>query len=286
MTIKLFPQRKTETKKQEKVIFPRRVEQPKEQEPKKLFTPRREEIKTIEPIERIFPSRRRLLANFDWTDIANGTGYETYYGLKADDGEYIMSPRILSSEEIGTGIASQSVATTATKYFDFDFDILFNLPRNVKGKAYATIPMGMGADVASSLDFEYYVIVKAVHYDGSTETVLATGQSITTVETLNTGSTKFSARTHQVVMDVTASKHFKKGDILRFTVEGWFKTTEVAARDADLIIGHDPKGRNIDSSAPAEPSTIAIKLANTGAGDVDFHISSVMQFEVPFRIDT
>ena len=94
--------------------------------------------------QQLFPPRGEALVNFDWTDIADGTGYVIYYGMRGDDGEYMTTPsNLIFSEEIVSKIQDQEITTSAVKYFDLDFDITFNVPKNIKGKIIANVPRNL-----------------------------------------------------------------------------------------------------------------------------------------------
>lgn len=234
----------------------------------------------------LFPPKSEFL-NFDWTDIANGTGYETYYGARGDNGKYIASPIIIPSEEITTDLQNTAVAITYTKYFDLDFDILFNASRNIFGKLLATVPMGIDGRLAVAHTFSFKVIVKAYHVTtGAAETLLATGTSKSTSVSIDTGGINHAARTHLCICDITTQKHFKKGEKLRITVEGWYDTTADGPWQADLIIAHDPTDRVSNDQLPEEPGLTNIRLANevTGGGAV-VNLSTKMIFQVPFKIE-
>ena len=234
----------------------------------------------------LFP-RQKELVNYDYFDIAEGVGYVVYYGLKGNDGEYLLSTNSsIYSEEICIAI-DQSVATTATKYFDFDFDLTFNRPKNIKGVIMANIPIGMSAKPGAGASFEFYAIVKAYHYDSSTETLLATGTSRTVVvTTLDDDAREHHSMIAACRMDVTALRHFKKGEILRFTVEGWFKTTEASAKNSYLLIGHDPKNRQYKEGTSAGTTLVNIAFANElNSGGTVTYQNTQMIFHVPFVLD-
>lgn len=242
------------------------------------------------PAPSLFPPRREPLISYDYFDAAEGTGYDIYYGLKGDNGEYLTTTtNQVYSEEITTELL-QTVATTATKYFDLDFDITFNKPKNIKGKIFANIPMGMNDAPTNQEDHEYYCIVKAVHYDGSTETILATGTSMTVSHAgsygfQNTGIV-FSANIMVCVMNLTTQKHFKKGETLRFIVEGWYKCLEGTAKEATLQIAHDPQNRASQQGVTIPAAGIGTQFANepSGGGTLTYQ-KTQMSFHVPFVIE-
>ena len=127
----------------------------------------------------LFPRRGEQLISYDYFDISNGTGYDIYYGASVDNGEYAVLTTFIESEAISTEL-DQSVATTATEYFDLNFDITFNRPANIKGKIIANIPLGIQSQPAAKNDFDMYAIVKFYHVAvGGAETLLETGTSRT-----------------------------------------------------------------------------------------------------------
>lgn len=233
----------------------------------------------------LFP-RQRELVNYDYFDIAEGVGYVVYFGLQGDNGEYMTSTvSNIYSENIGTHI-QQNVDTTFIKHFDLDFDIQFNRPKNIKGKIFANIPIGMAA-ASGTKDFEYYAVVKAVHWDGSTETILATGTSKINVATnLDQAGKRYNSDVMVCLMNITTLKHFKKGETLRFIVEGWFKTTEAGATQTHIMICHDPKNREFRAGTRGGVVDEAGELANEiiAGGTVNFQATQ-MVFHVPFVLD-
>lgn len=226
------------------------------------------------------------VVSYDYFDYSNGTGYDVYYGAKGDNSEYFLTTRQIPSEEIASYLQDQSVATVATKYFDLDFDIMFNTPKNVKGNFLVSVPQGISATNATAADFQFYTIVKIIHYDGSTETQIGTGTSITSIATdLQTDGILAAARTNLIKANVSTIKHFKRGEILRITIEGWYKTTEAGATTAHLIIGHDPAGRVFNADLPEEPSiNLAELFLGNGLLATFTNLSTILQVHVPFVI--
>lgn len=230
------------------------------------------------------------IASYNYTDIASGIGYVVYYGAKGDNGEYFLTTNKIYSEEIATFTEDTATTQTPTKWIDLDFDVTFNLPRNIKGDVIANIPMGCSADQATSYTEKFYVIVKVIHYDGTTETEIGSGTSIETSLSLATGGTAFAARTHLIKANIANIKHFKKGETLRLTVEGWFYNT-AGTVNVTTILGHDPMGRTLDFNNPEMPylgsgEPTEVRLANEvlGGGTV-VDLTTEMIFHIPFIID-
>lgn len=239
-------------------------------------------------LKTLFP-RQKELVNYDYFDIAEGVGYQVYFGFKGDAAENLVSTsNNIYSESVGSFLKDNSVGTTFTKKFDLDFDIKFNIPKNIKGLIYANIPIGVAATDVTDKDFEFYAIVQARHFDGSTETDIATSQSRTQVATdLKTDGPSFISMIAVCKIDITSIQHFKKDETLRLTVEGWFRTTEASAKTCHIMICHDPKNRNFKAGTLGElEQETEIELGNEPvAGGTITYQNTQMIFHVPFRLD-
>ena len=230
----------------------------------------------------LFPPRGERLVNYDYFDTANGVGYEIYYGSRGTSGAYIISPSIFYSEEIKTNINADVVLDTYGKWLDMDFDLTYNLPRNIKGDVIVNVPIGVKGTDDGDNRITFYAKVSVIHYDGTTETVLGTGQSIPFVsETLPTP--RANAFVTAVRVNIPNVTHFKKGDILRFTIEGYAKSTVGNPENIYFAIGHDPMNRN-DTLKERTSAPIKV-LANYTDGTTYTHISTQMIFHVPYVLD-
>ena len=229
--------------------------------------------------------KSRELVNYDYFDIAEGVGYTIYFGLKGDDGEFLVTTTSnLFSEEICSFLVDEGLTTTFVKKFDLDFDLKFNLPKNIKGKIYVNVPIGVSADPTGS-NTKYFAVVIAKHFDGSTETTLATGTSRTVSQTVDVSTTAHSSMMAVCKCDVTTQRHFKKDETLRFTVEGWFRT-DSGTDIKHLMIGHDPKNTEWRDGTRTGQLNTEMALANepTGGGTVVFQ-NTQMAMHVPFVLD-
>lgn len=232
---------------------------------------------------------QRELVSYDYYDIAEGTGYNVFYGFKADNGEYATTTiSSLYSEELISYKMDQAVTSSAVQHFDIDFDVVFNRPKNVKGKILANVPIGVqGADILPNMNIKYYAVVKAYHYDGATETLLGTGTSREAyAQELDLGGYCYSTMNAVCIINLTTLRHFKKGEILRFTVEGWFYevvTTEGLA--IHMMIAHDPAGRIVDGTTTSDYAIRSLKFANCFDQTDYLHSPSQMSFHVPFVLD-
>ncbi|KKL90861.1 hypothetical protein LCGC14_1900460 [marine sediment metagenome] len=88
----------------------------------------------------------------------------------------------------------------------------------------------------------------------------------------------------EIIAGCGSNVHFKKGETLRLTVEGWFKTTEGVAKAAHLLIGHDPQNREYKQESIPENINAEIELANEENQTVSYQ-KTQMTFHVPFVLD-
>jgi hypothetical protein len=200
------------------------------------------------------------IASYDWLDITAGVGYRTYYGCgdsNTSGYSYFLTP----SSSMGGGrtyLNANSTGAAFAKEADIDFDITLGRPAYVEGYAYFYIAHSLiaGAGAAG----ESYLIVYLYHYDGATETQLATGTTVT--RTIAAGTTEHNGEC--LILDVTAGRKFKVGEILRVNVQVWNKDS---ANPIQSRIHFDP--------------TSGLSLTEVTSGR---SIPTSMNLEVPFRV--
>ena len=110
-----------------------------------------------------FATALPALVNFDFTDIARGTGYEDYFLIESQDSggkDY----HLVSNRDFSNSVKiSKSQATS-----DLDYDLTpFVIPRTVNGTVLISIP-GDG----SATDVGVVWIIELYRWDGTTETQL------------------------------------------------------------------------------------------------------------------
>ena len=207
------------------------------------------------------------LASYDYYDIDEGVGYVVYYGAKGTD-EYLVVKNPIYSNVIVSEVRINDLAA-ATKKLDIDFDITFNLPKIVKGKAFVTF--SQGANVFTSGKIQYiYEIVRIRKWDGATETEIANNQGDTIQTPAGTGAWMTTPKTKTECIEVDVPQtHFKKGETLRITMELWAQNDGVA--DGWAGFGHDPKDRDEDSTEMTHPL-----IANA--------YTTIMEIHIPFKL--
>ena len=179
--------------------------------------------------------RRRSLVNFDWVDLASGTGYVLYDGFKHIDSsgttykllESSKAPTVFGHFDGGTtnfaSIFSQ-VTGNSGQSIDWDFDLTeFKFPQTIKGDAYFRISLATVGNNITGVTWTG----KIRKWDGASETDIAT----VTSDTYNVNNPDTTSRTLRIVVPKTL---FKKGEVLRFTLQ--LSTTNNNAYQ----VGHNP----------------------------------------------
>ena len=104
------------------------------------------------------------LVNFDFTDIANGTGYEIYFLIESEDSggvDYHLTPQRDFSNSV-------LLRTNSSAVSDIDFDLTpFVIPRTINGTVLISLAMDSSFAVSTSFTAELY------RWDGSSETLIS-----------------------------------------------------------------------------------------------------------------
>lgn len=242
---------------------------------------------TIKVEEQLFPQRQQILANYDYYDIAEGIGYQVYYGSKGDAQEYFVTPYPTYSEETQTIDFDANLTTSYVAKFDVDFDITYNYPKFIKGIALANVPIGMRYNSSIAHEGYMYCVVRAYHYDGVTETLLATGTSRVVHDNLDTDNQYGLGQVALCKLDISAGRRFKRGETLRFNVRVFYKDADGPSSDWDIAFGHDPEGRdNWDGiMGPPDIDGWPVMFNSSSGGSGDYPIPTKLKFYVPYRID-
>ena len=212
------------------------------------------------PVNRVYRNvGERDLVSYDYIDVAEGTGIIVFYGYNSVSGAtttYGLTTESIYSNDLQTNGTSTTAGFSLC--LDLDFDLSkFNSPRNMLGTAIATL--GIGGTGAASQAGEVYGKVKLRHWDGTTETEIASAQTETFAVATGDGSAEDYCNIPLVIDELV---HFKKGEILRATVEVWGKKTDAGSFPVTLL--HDPKNRSTGTPT---------------------HTSSLLQLNIPFKLD-
>ena len=186
----------------------------------------------------------RILTNYDYVDIAEGTGIQKFY-IARPTGSYILTSNQIYASTIES--THTSASTTLTKYATENFDLsAFNLPQTIKGTGIVELGVyWISSSGAGSAAVK--LIVNIIHYDGTTETIIGTCTPLDYAGDLG-GETTYSA-----TVDIT-KQHFKKGEILRVEVEYWLKAHD--ANTKTISVGTDPQNRDGTNITPSTTNAI------------------------------
>ena len=212
-----------------------------------------------------YQSQENVIATYDYTDIAEGTGIQIFHGFTYTSladisvNVYALGKSTEYSSLIETTFASTA---TTTKVFDETFDSLsFNTPRTMKGTAQ--INLGQVSVINVTGTDEQSLVIKIIKVSGGTPAEIV---SVTKSMSLATG-------THKMVHTIRAvvpATHFKIGDVLRFTIELYSNLEGTGTVTGTNYIGHDPENRDGTGIVPStdDPRTI-----------------TMLKFHCPFLID-
>ena len=147
--------------------------------------------------KRFLKSAEGAVASYDYTDIAEGTGIQTFYATQSRDAatqRYLLMEAALYPE-----------SPVIINNQDIDFDLtMFNLPKVVKGTAYVSL----GAFIDGSPQ-TYTIAVQVRKWDGTAETNISSVIS----DTVSDSSHKM-----MLLKIPLTQTNFKKGDVLRLNV--------------------------------------------------------------------
>lgn len=185
------------------------------------------------------------LVNYDYQDVADGTGVIVLYGCVSEDSSaaaYFLTRQAFYSRSIETFTINGAVTMT--------FDLTaFNISRIAKGTAYFSAGYKQTAGGASTT---YSVQIKK--WDGTTAT---------NISSAIVSPTLAAAEQRMILIPIPLTETIiKVGEQLRMVVIA-------TSNDANNAIGHDPQNRD---GARVIPST-------------NPSVSTVMTLRMPFRIE-
>ena len=218
------------------------------------------------------PIPAAAIATFDAVDFGDGTGIRQFKLFTTTDSvgdDHHMGAQTLYSSLIDTRFVV-TTETPFTKVIDLDFDLSeFNLFKTLKGTATFQFSMLAKSGGAVNRQLEAYAIIQLRKWDGSTETDIVSGQTATLQPPANSGEDEAI-----INMSVTVPQtHFKRGETLRITVEGWAKTVDAGNPAGEFFIGHDPQNR--DSTFPSGIKPSVDDLIQTFDVFIPFKITDV-----------
>jgi hypothetical protein len=154
------------------------------------------------------------VASYNWTELASGLGYVTFYGAMSATGGTsptvvynLLSNPLPSNPHLRTLDGIYALQHSATAY-TVDTNV-FNTPRLLQGTAYVSATLGIENNTASIT-----MTVKLQHVRGAVVTDISS--SLTSM-TFTTSSDTTLRRNVIIPLDLTTT-NIKKGDIIRLLV--------------------------------------------------------------------
>lgn len=188
-----------------------------------------------------FRKSSEIAVNFDFFDIANGTGINIMYpGIVNTLG---ISGGILLGEQFYSAKAAVSASvnynTGVSKKVGIDCDFDLNKTLTLKGKTLINFAGGVECTHGGGGSYHFFgqAILKKVKDGVETEVLTLSGAVIN--QTLGSGGTRFF---YDAIGGTIPKTKFNKGETLRLTMELWGKTDSTGVSTTSAI-GLDPQNR-------------------------------------------
>ena len=196
-------------------------------------------------------SGEQSVASFSFQEFTEGNGTIIYNGITHDE-EGTQTYSLLTPVTPSFSLATSAAASggSATKVVDVDFDITFNQPAILIGTARAIFTFFLSTSTGTGGNPTFFIVKLRKDSGGESEIISAQTNTVNHANSTNKG--------YQQIMEMTVPRtHFKKGDILRVTVEGWSEKN--GTRTATIGFAHDPLDAD-SGSIPDNSKTKQFKI--------------------------
>jgi hypothetical protein len=205
-----------------------------------------------------YNSQSSAITSYNYTDIADATGMRLFYGAAQTSSvstTYFLSQNQIYSSAIELVPLSQITFGADGIVGTWDLDLTaFNANQILRGTAIFNICFAVTALVSTGNHHFGHIVAKLRKWDGVTIMELGSVTSATT------GGTP--AKTITCLTIPITQTPFKKGDVLRLTLEAWGHT-DAATNTGMVTIGTDPMNRDgtyIKPSTDTPTSTTQLKI--------------------------
>lgn len=197
-----------------------------------------------------FQAISNVLANYNFVDIASGTGYVLFYAGSTVDKKLLSNFTYYSD---GMTIYGTTTNVAYTLVSDTDYDVLLNRPLDLKGIGIVNVPLGLMGSGSAAKTYYSYVTITLRKYNGAESDIIANDSRAFSV--VGNGGSAYAFSTLSVDLDIPLT-HFKIGETLRLTIQCYARNND-ASTDAFAIVGQDPKNRTSGwDSTGAVPSQL------------------------------
>lgn len=205
------------------------------------------------------------IVSYNYTDISDGTGVIVFNGASHREASttalYLTTATPYSADIIVSGAFVTGGPATGL-ILDKNFDVTFNRPQRIKGKAYLNVTMGGTGDTGNG--------TPTIFISGGSLSNATTGETLASIGNLNNQSLDLSVPslgTHSKVLNIELDASnkvyiFKANDTLRLNIELWGTLTGTSpivygGIGADPADRNDPDGLTI---LDADPTTLTLAI--------------------------
>lgn len=206
------------------------------------------------PVSGVIKGETVPLANYDYQDLAAGTGIVSYYAAKGGSaGTGILTTTKVYSRPYLSSAAANVLAYT--KLIDLDFDMIVNKHITIRGSTIINVPISYTGDLGNGYTTYCYVKARIRKWDGVTETEIASGDS----DEVSNGGSILYAMLGPIV--TTISTRIKSGEYLRITIEVWGKSSSASLGYQAVGVAYDSMNRTTGWDASGVcPSNLIIPI--------------------------
>lgn len=192
-----------------------------------------------------FQAISNVLANYNFVDIASGTGYIIFYAGNTVDLKLLSNNTYYSDTILESGDTGNVAYTTI---HDHDFDVLLNRPLDISGLGVVNIPVCIVNGYGTNATIRATVTLRK--WNGAETDII----SNVSRELVVNNATTYT----MLAVDLNAPlTHFKKGETLRLNIliEG-----KVSTGTSSFKYAHDPMNRVTGwDSTGAVPSKLSFQ---------------------------
>lgn len=208
-----------------------------------------------------YASTPSAIASYNFTDLASGEGFVSYYGLRTQSADILTSNAnnysgtntTTNNEMIETNSTVAEDSSTKTQRININFDLSFNVPQIIKGTAIVNIPFGYSTSAGSITTLQAGVSAKISHVDSSNnETFLVSGAA--TIQH-STSSPLDVEEFITIPLAISPARQFTKDEKLRLNINIGAAGTN--SQSWVVVVGHDPKNRTGTNLTSEDTNLIA-----------------------------
>ncbi len=216
----------------------------------------------------VVPAAPTASANYDYFDIAEGTGIQNFYASQSIASGAILQAFLTNDESTYSGRitekaiqVSQDIQITSI----VDYDVIFQMPKLISD-AIIRMSVTMGMNVVSANANSVLLVCELFKVSDGVETQI--GEQAETNILSETAAGTIS-RTDNISFTPSERVHLKIGDILRLRVTMWGRGNGATSAQG---YGIDPKDRDDETTVSG---AVILESAHT----------SQLKLAVPFIID-